>query len=372
MKHIKLLDGIRGWAIIFVMLYHFTISFQQTRGLNSFDFLFAKIFGTGWLGVDLFFVMSGFLITSILYKSINNPSYFKNFYVRRLLRIFPLYYGVLFLLLIVIPTLSNSLAEKTAVMQENSFWFWSYLVNWKVAQLGTFNGFQSGYMWSLAVEEQFYIFWPLFVRVFYKKLIKASLFLFAISLAFKSIAFYLGLTATTIYTMTFSHMDGLLLGSIFGVLFVKGTLSSEIIKNLKLASCLSVVVIVVIALYTGGFSFYNKIVASLGVTCASIIFCYVLIKTVYVGNSLLLQTLFSNHFVIRCGQLCYGLYLLHQPIGVIISEKVISTNAFEIGGSYLPATLINVLLSFSLSLLCAQLSYTFFELHFLKLKKYFV
>jgi peptidoglycan/LPS O-acetylase OafA/YrhL len=90
------------------------------------------------------------------------------------------------------------------------------------------------------------------------------------------------------------------------------------------------------------------------------------------GDSLLLIKLLSNRLVIKCGQLCYGLYLLHQPIGVLITEKLIGNTEFLVFNSYLASTLCNVLLCFILSLFIAQLSYTFFERHFLKLKKYFV
>ena len=92
----------------------------------------------------------------------------------------------------------------------------------------------------------------------------------------------------------------------------------------------------------------------------------------YLKDSVVLEKLFSNSAVIRCGQLCYGLYLLHQPIGVLISEKVIGTKSFFIFGSYLPSTFINIFLSLVVSFVAAQLSYSFFEAHFLKLKKYFV
>src|SRR5690349_19538707 len=87
------LDGVRGLAILMVLFYHTLI---RADNLTSSDFLHALTSPAriGWAGVDLFFVLSGFLITSILLSTKAKPNYFKNFYVRRILRIFPLYYVV--------------------------------------------------------------------------------------------------------------------------------------------------------------------------------------------------------------------------------------------------------------------------------------
>ena len=368
MKHIKVLDGIRGWAIIFVMLYHFTIPFQQAHNLNGIDFLFAKFLQMGWLGVDLFFVMSGFLITNILLNTHSKPNYFRNFYIRRILRIFPLYYGVLLLLLVLLPSISQSFDAKTATMQENGFWFWTYLVNWKIASLGTFAGFQGGYMWSLAVEEQFYIIWPFIVYFFRKNLISASMALLFLSFLLKIWLLLEGASGTTIYTLTITHLDGLLLGSIFGSLYFQERITPKLIKNIGYSTTISLVGCGVLILITGAFIFYSPLVGSLGVTLTSIIFTYILLKAV--RNEIRVGFL-TTPIVMKCGQLCYGLYLLHQPIGVIISEKVISSTSFEVGGSFIPAVILSSGLCFIASLVAATISYKFFELPLLNLKKHF-
>jgi len=368
MKHIKVLDGIRGWAIIFVMLYHFTIPFQQSIGLNSVDFIFAKFLQMGWVGVDLFFVMSGFLITNILLSTQSKPNYYKNFYVRRILRIFPLYYGMLLILLIVMPAISDSFASKTATMQANSFWFWTYLVNWKVASLGTFADFQSGYMWSLAVEEQFYIVWPLIVHLFRNNLIKASSVLLFTSLLLKIWLLFYGASGTTIYTMTITHLDGLLLGSIFGSLYFHKKITSSLITQVGYFAVFASIGCVTLIITSGAFIFYSSLVGSIGVTFISIIFTYILLKAVRaeINTSLLTQPL-----VIKCGQLCYGLYLLHQPIAILVNEKLISSTSFVLNGSYIPTVILSSLICFVISLIVASVSYKLFELPLLKLKKYF-
>src|SRR5215510_2969307 len=83
------LDGLRGLAILLVVFYH------------NFDFISYSVFG--WIGVDLFFVLSGYLITTILLNSLKHPGYLQNFFSKRVLRIFPLYYSCLIIFLIILP-----------------------------------------------------------------------------------------------------------------------------------------------------------------------------------------------------------------------------------------------------------------------------
>jgi peptidoglycan/LPS O-acetylase OafA/YrhL len=98
--HILVLDGLRGCAVLAVMLYHFTAP-EILLPATGFARRVQNLFGVGWCGVDLFFVLSGFLITGILLDAKgHSKTYFKSFYVRRILRIFPLYYGVILLVAI--------------------------------------------------------------------------------------------------------------------------------------------------------------------------------------------------------------------------------------------------------------------------------
>src|SRR5215475_7563749 len=98
--HLPVLDGVRGLAVMMVLVFHFVGQMLPTNGIERAVVAVTK---HGLLGVDLFFVLSGFLITGLLYEARDQPHYLRNFYVRRLLRIFPLYYGVLALVFFAAP-----------------------------------------------------------------------------------------------------------------------------------------------------------------------------------------------------------------------------------------------------------------------------
>lgn len=150
MKHIPALDGIRGIAVVLVLLFHLHIP-----GLSL-----------GWAGVPLFFVLSGFLITGILIdaKTENFSDYIKSFYIKRTLRIFPLFYLYLLLNLVVLLATNRP--------TDGYAWYFTYLQNYHLGAAiysqGNIPGIV-GHTWSLAVEEQFYLIWPFVVYFLNRK-----------------------------------------------------------------------------------------------------------------------------------------------------------------------------------------------------------
>ena len=115
------LDGIRGTAILAVLLFHF-IAPENRNGLANAAV--SWVFSYGALGVDLFFVLSGFLITGILYDSRTDAHYFRNFYMRRLLRIFPLYYGVLVIIFLGMPLIPDLRGTEIVELRAHQAWAW--------------------------------------------------------------------------------------------------------------------------------------------------------------------------------------------------------------------------------------------------------
>ena len=160
-KRLMSLDGLRGIAILAVIAEHTLRLFHPTSVLSR---LWAAFQESSWAGVDLFFVLSGFLITGILLDSRHDKRYFLNFYARRTLRIFPLYYAVLVIAILIVPAVMgfSKLPELYSRLVANQLWLWTYLQNFAQASgPHALPGF--GHFWSLAVEEQFYWVWPLAV-----------------------------------------------------------------------------------------------------------------------------------------------------------------------------------------------------------------
>ena len=132
--HLPALDGMRGVAILLVLICH-SVLYGGIDARTFFDHAFVRLALSGWVGVDLFFVLSGFLITGILCDTQGGAHYFRNFYARRVLRIFPLYYGFLALLFLGIPVLVEA-GLPFRVPSQEGIWYWTYLVNVRIAFAG--------------------------------------------------------------------------------------------------------------------------------------------------------------------------------------------------------------------------------------------
>lgn len=152
------LDGVRGIAILLVLLHN---TDEMTGHNSALDHVVDVLMDRGWIGVQLFFVLSGFLITGALLESRDAPNYYRAFFGRRTLRIFPLYYFVLFTMLVLSPQLTGFEPDPHA-RTSDKLWLWLYLSNWAQPLGYHVNGF--AHFWSLAVEEQFYFLWPFVVR----------------------------------------------------------------------------------------------------------------------------------------------------------------------------------------------------------------
>lgn len=161
-RHFLGLDGLRGLAILMVMFGHFIVVGKNLEPSTPWH----RFLQSGYLGVDLFFVLSGFLITGILIDTKHRSPYFRVFYWRRALRIFPLYYGLLAISWLTVVWLTPG-DRLLLTGNDSPLWFWLYASNIGMALKGTWLDCPSwiglGHFWSLAVEEQFYLVWPLLV-----------------------------------------------------------------------------------------------------------------------------------------------------------------------------------------------------------------
>ena len=177
-ERLPTLDGVRGLAILLVLAHNYLL-LESPSGIAGY--MTERVLNAGWVGVQLFFVLSGFLITWGLLESRDTENYFRNFYARRVLRIFPLYYLMLILTFLVLPAL-NFYPKTIADDAPCQWWLWLFLSNW--SQPYGICGNSLPHFWSLAVEEQFYLVWPLAVRYTQpRQLIRLSFGLFLTSFA---------------------------------------------------------------------------------------------------------------------------------------------------------------------------------------------
>lgn len=332
------LDGLRGIAILLVILHNGSAKYPVLH--------LDRIFANGWMGVDLFFVLSGFLITGILLDTRESSGYFKNFYARRCLRIWPLYYASLVFMFLVVPFLRP--VEGIAIFERSSPW-WSfplYLQNFLIPAPETAAGLL-GVTWSLAIEEQFYLVWPLVVRFTSHAILRRiSILVFFLSPVLRLL---LASQGVNLYSNTFSRMDGLMLGALLAVFFRSAQFDAS--RFLGIAW--------VIFIVTASIAFLTDqpqwIVFSMS-AAASAALLYV---SLYSGAGWLQRGL-RNRFIVYTGTISYGLYLLHKiPFNI---ATVIGLNKYPV---------IAALLLFAICYGLAALSWTLLEKPFLKLKRFF-
>jgi peptidoglycan/LPS O-acetylase OafA/YrhL len=213
------LDGLRAVAVAAVIVFHARVAIDGGPLVRAYQWV-----GTaGWVGVDLFFVLSGFLITGILLDAKDRPHYFRTFYVRRTLRIFPLYYAVLFGTLVIAPIfLGASQPGERTILREQA-WLWTYTTNVEVLRWGGML-FTSGWislthLWSLAIEEQFYLVWPLLVRVTSRRALVVVAGAIVIAAPVVRVAMRsAGVSPAAVYEFTLCRLDPLAVGACCAVL----------------------------------------------------------------------------------------------------------------------------------------------------------
>jgi len=348
------LDTIRGIAVLAVLLLH---AFAwQYAGLHFGVWArwFLALTQPGGVGVNLFFVLSGFLITGILLDSRTRPNFYRRFYTRRALRILPAYYSLLLLLLL--------LHSSSPAFLGLSF---VYLAN-----VTNFFGVASGYgpLWSLAVEEHFYIFWPAVVRYLTpKRLAAVSLGIVLFTPAVRGLCFYMNWGTGGLDWYTWFVADGLAAGSLLAIL-LRTTITRNQVTQLC-ALLASVAVLLGIAGRPFGITTRERLLgAALQLTALNIFFAGVLLFFLLAGTGS--RKRWVNNSVLRFfGYISYGLYLDH-----ILAFRVYEGLCRRYSPGLLPSAdhfglvLLKFVVAGGLAVGVAYLSREYFEERFLQLK----
>jgi peptidoglycan/LPS O-acetylase OafA/YrhL len=360
-RHVAALDGLRGIAVIMVLFYH--SAFISFEGKGIFISLIGHACRAGWVGVDLFFALSGFLITGILINTIDDPAYFRKFYLRRSLRIFPLYYGLFFLLLLLTPVL--------AIRWNGSLpYFLLYVQNYATyarLEISTrFGMIHLEHLWSLAIEEQFYLVWPFMVWLFRGRpsfLVIPLFILIACPIA-RIMALHYGLPAHVTYLWTPFRVDSLAWGAMAAM--VQRYAKAGLRARLPLIAVLSgLSVILLIAIYRHGvLDQYDPLMIKAGYSAVGFTSFGTLLILLKAGS--FPATLVSLSPLRWMGKFSYGIYVYHYIFnGYFGTLRAYTVNVthFKVLG-----TLALVIQTFAVGIGLAWLSYNLYEKHWLRLK----
>ena len=307
--HHAALDGLRGVAVLLVLAFHF-LHIDGEGGAVERAILSAS--RAGWAGVDLFFVLSGFLITGILLDARGGPGYFRAFYARRVLRIFPLYYAYLAVLFLVVPLLLPSLDVKS----ETQGWLWTYLGNVLFAREGGFEASPyTGHFWSLAVEEQFYLAWPLLVWM----LPRRRLALVCLGLVAGAFALRFGIhrttfNATAAYVLTPARMDALALGALVAVAAREPSWWPRVRRGAPWVLGMAAAAVAAVWVHQGGLFGGDPVVQVWAFGPLAAGFAALIVLAVDPAPSSRFSRTLSRPWLRGAGKYSYGLYVLHYPI----------------------------------------------------------
>jgi peptidoglycan/LPS O-acetylase OafA/YrhL len=366
--HLAGLDGVRGLAIVMVMAVHFVgDATPHTVGQR----LLVKAASFGLLGVDLFFVLSGFLITGLLFDAKSRSHYFRNFYARRTLRIFPLYYLVLGALFVAWPLVvqPSPLLEQARAHQ---VWLWTYTANFYIAAKSSWAALTYvSHFWSLAIEEHFYLLWPLVVFSFRRETLeRICVGVMVGGLALRIAAALAGMSELSISVLTPCRVDTLCCGGLLALLLRRGEGGEGLVRQSGRAALAIGATVVVLSAWCAATKIGLPVLHQLRNTLYALFFAALALTSLQPRDTIL-GTIFQSASLRFFGKYSYGLYVYHGIFTWYLYEVHAEDRLDAIVGNHALVIAARAALGVGVSVAVAVSSYHLFEKRFLALKSFF-
>lgn len=364
--HIPALDGLRGVAILLVIVSHYLGENWRTATV-------------GWTGVSLFFVLSGFLITGILLDAKGAPHYFRNFYARRTLRIFPLYYLTLFLLFVVAPLIPALNTEGYREVASRQGWLWSYTMNIR-ASFGDVIGadpFSADWVrilhfWSLCVEEQFYLVWPAVVLLATRRQLKWICATCIVGAWVLRLYFAQEQINAAPYFFTLCRVDDLAIGGLIAAVAREKDGLERLRSYAPWLTIMALWVLVGVAANQRHFFQLEANVQRYAYTAFGVLYGCLLIFALTAPRTSIYRRAMEFTPLRSYGKYSYAIYIFHWALSVLLFERIAPLDTLtEKLGSETAALIARFFIVTVVSWMIAFASWHGYEKHFLKLKRYF-
>jgi peptidoglycan/LPS O-acetylase OafA/YrhL len=352
-QYIALLDGFRGLALLLVMAQHFVG------------------FTTGWIGVDLFFVLSGFLVTWKLVQGINDPNYYLNFYWRRAVRIFPLYIAILVFVFFIFPLLVPSLITASyRDLLDIQTWYWTFTQNIYTARNSWPENISIIHLWSLAAEVQFYLVWPFVIRFFYKRprqLTGVIIGLIVFAILFRLFASeFIPLSPLYRYVLLPGRIDAFTAGALLFILIHRyADRLKQILFWFAIAG--TAVNVLLYGVLRIPINFTEHFASRFGYTLVDITWAAWMGYGLLAAKSNLIQQVFTKKALTNIGKYSYCMYIVHLPIWTMLNRLLQSKYGLQL--KHEPVLLCIASLVITIVVYgIGYISYHTFERYFMRLK----
>ncbi len=369
-NYFRNLDSFRFYAALTVVFSHCVINFEYEFSSKYMQIIHKHLFMNGDLGVNFFFVLSGFLITWLLYNEKEKFGTINliKFYVRRILRIWPVYYVVVIIGFFLSLNFTFNFIENTPFFCEADIhqlkWYIFFLANYSPGE----NSLLMSSLWSVAVEEQFYLLWPLIILIIQKKnFVKCCVLIIAVSF----LARIHELNTTNSFITTPFVMSDLAFGGLISYLSSYSPPFKIKIENLRKSTISLIYCLLLVYIFLHGFShIFGNFIYLIYAPFEPLIFAF------FFGFIILEQNFSKNSFykfgnfklASKLGKLSYGIYAYHS-FAIFIVFYI--SKQFSLQKNLLSDYLIKVLSVFMITWLLSFLSYHLIESKFLKLKEKF-